>query len=1374
MKQLGPTIHKAIGRTLRPTITLALLFTCALAFSQVSQTFTSNGTFTVPAGVTQVTVECWGGGGQGSTRSTNGRGGGGGGGAYARSVLTVSSGNYTVTVGSGSNSTSPGGDSWFSTSTTILAKGGSSAANNSENGATGGSAAASIGTVKFAGGDGADAPGSSGGGGGSSAGTAANGVDATNVNGANAPTGGGDGGDGRNGNGTGFNGSAPGGGGGGAERTSGGSKSGGDGGDGQVIVSYNYPNGLCMTANAGNALPDNGCGSSNNVVIPIAISGLPTVLGTNPGNARLQSVEVIVSHTYNRDIHISLTAPGAVTRDLILDRFGSGDNLGDPTTCPAAPMIFADGGAALSTTNTNNATGPYAPEQTLAGFTGNPNGNWVFTICDNEAADFGNVLYLKLNFCTVPEITASSSNSPICAGSPLNLSVTATGTAPLTYAWTGTGSYSPNAASTTPVVTGAASGNYNIAVTNGCGSTNTNVAVTVTTPPSATISYSGSPYCQGAGTVSVTHTGTAGGSYGSSPAGLSINPISGAVTLSTSVVGSYTVTYTVAAAGGCPLFSTTAGITINATPIYYQDLDSDDFGDPAVSTASCTPVGGYVLNNTDNCPALFGLIGDACDDSDANTINDQIDGTCTCAGTNTPWYSQASGTIADPIWSHNPGGPGGPATFNRGSVVHIQTGHTITNTSALTVDDLTVGAGATMSLGSNPIDIHGSSIVVDGALDGGTANISILSATAATLSGSGTLDVYDMTVNTPAGFTCSADMPIRGTLTLEDGVFTATGVVSLVSNASGTGSLGEVSPTASYVGNLTVNRYIPGGATNWRMLGSAVSGQTVNNWKDDFFTAGFPGSDYPNFYSPANSTNYWPSVREYDETNTGVANDGLDGVANNTVALTAGKGFAAWCGDNLSTTAAFTVDVTGPPNIASSPIDLPVTYTVGGGVAEDGWNMVSNPLPSAIDFSAVTLGANTFNGYYVYSPIDGSTEVWDESLGTSSGSFLNGDIASSQGFWLKATAASPTNSSVDETAKVPGNGGGLFGGADEPTMPIIRLNMSSGMNTYQDNALVVFNVGVPEFEPIDAPKMFFSDASAPFIASLASTGERLAISKYGSITEDISIPVEVRTGVAGTYTISAEISGQPLACLWLEDTQTGTMTPLVDGATYSFELATSADPEERFIIHSAGEVPFTSEAGTCGANGTAMVDLGNAVADVTWSTSGGTVVLAQPDATGEVIFSTDVADNYFVTISTDAVCGTISLDFDIDIDETAVVAAFEAPASAFVNETLAFTNNSTDYGTFVWNFGDNTTSTEANPEHSYMLPGTFTVTLEVTADDCTIITTSDVVVSANTGIADLSAEDVNVWASEQGINVEHTFNKGKVIVDVLDASGRKH
>lgn len=208
-----------------------------------SQTFTSSGSFLVPAGVTQITVEVWGGGGRGGSRTSgSGAYGGGGGGAYARKVVTVvPNTSYSYTVGAGSSSTAAGGDSYFINTSTVLAKGGNSVPDNSSTGATGGAAGSCIGDVVYAGGNGANGAGSVAGGGGAAAGNNIAGAGALLSVGGIGASGGGSGGNGRtasSGNGTSATGN--GGGGGGAYRTSG-SPTGGSGANGQIIITYPIP-----------------------------------------------------------------------------------------------------------------------------------------------------------------------------------------------------------------------------------------------------------------------------------------------------------------------------------------------------------------------------------------------------------------------------------------------------------------------------------------------------------------------------------------------------------------------------------------------------------------------------------------------------------------------------------------------------------------------------------------------------------------------------------------------------------------------------------------------------------------------------------------------------------------------------------------------------------------------------------------------------------------------------------------------------------------------------------------------------------------------------------------------------------------------------
>ena len=263
MKTLLVTLLKTVARPafrLPCALGLTLLALAPSAWATTSLTNTSTTTWTCPAGVTSVTVECWGGGGAGgSAQRTSGSGqcagGGGAGGAYAKKVVSVSNPNtYTVTVGAGgvilssaADGTSvAGGDSWFSTSSTVFAKGGAGGVTKvGVGGAAGaggvGSTTSCIGDVLNAGGNGSTpTSGSAGGGGGGSGGSGSAGTSLGNnvPTGAAAVTGGGPGGNGATVNGGGSAPvSGPGGGGGGA-RGPASAQAGGAGFAGQVVLTY--------------------------------------------------------------------------------------------------------------------------------------------------------------------------------------------------------------------------------------------------------------------------------------------------------------------------------------------------------------------------------------------------------------------------------------------------------------------------------------------------------------------------------------------------------------------------------------------------------------------------------------------------------------------------------------------------------------------------------------------------------------------------------------------------------------------------------------------------------------------------------------------------------------------------------------------------------------------------------------------------------------------------------------------------------------------------------------------------------------------------------------------------------------------------------
>ncbi len=99
--------------------------------------------------------------------------------------------------------------------------------------------------------------------------------------------------------------------------------------------------------------------------------------------------------------------------------------------------------------------------------------------------------------------------------------------------------------------------------------------ITVNAPPSATISYANSPFCNTSSSAeTVTLTGTTGGVF-SATGGLVINSSTGAIVPNANSTGNYTITYTVAASGGCSSFATTAPVYIGTSGTWSGHVNTD-------------------------------------------------------------------------------------------------------------------------------------------------------------------------------------------------------------------------------------------------------------------------------------------------------------------------------------------------------------------------------------------------------------------------------------------------------------------------------------------------------------------------------------------------------------------------------------------------------------------------------------------------------------------------------------------------------------------------------------------------------------------------------------------------------------------------------
>lgn len=187
----------------------------------------------------------------------------------------------------------------------------------------------------------------------------------------------------------------------------------------------------------------------------------------------------------------------------------------------------------------------------------------------------------------------------------------------------------------------------------------------------------------------------------------------------------------------------------------------------------------------------------------------------------------------------------------------------------------------------------------------------------------------------------------------------------------------------------------------------------------------------------------------------------------------------------------------------------------------------------------------------------------------------------------------------------------------------------------------------------------------------------------------------------------------------------------------------------------------------------------NANNNYAWTVlSGGTGVTGANDA--EYIVTWGAQGQGFLQLDiTDANGNTTTYVFCIDI-LPAPVAGFTTTGYACLGQSMCFTNTSTPSGvTSFWDFGDGNTSNAWSPCHTYLTPGTYTVTLTVTNQNsdaqgnplccCTDVIEMEVVVDELPGpsifcISTLCQGDSDCYSTD-------ATNCSSYIWTVLDADG---
>ena len=653
-----------------------------------------------------------------------------------------------------------------------------------------------------------------------------------------------------------------------------------------------------------------------------------------------------------------------------------------------------------------------------------------------------------------------------------------------------------------------------------------------------------------------------------------------------------------------------------------------------------------------------------------------------------------------------------------------------------------------------------------------------------TISGSAVTNFYNINVTTAtAAVTLSSAQNLLNTLTLTDSsaTFATGGFLTLVSTSALTARIADLPTPGNFTGNITMQRLAPGGNTGWAFLGSPVSGKTLADWGDDFATTGFTGSTDTNYYN-------FTSVYYYDETINGGFDEKTLPATNITNSIGTGQGWWIYLGNQTITTTDIMIDVSGTPH--KGDINLPVFYNSIGGADTIGWNLVSNPYPSQIDWD---------NGAWVKTNMNNEIHIYNADLNNGDGGYAtyinnvsnpaegSGGIAniipSSQGFYVRANLASPVLT-AKETVKT-GTSSAFRSGERSQPYPLFRLFVDGGSR--HDEMVILFKPEASaDFDPDhDAHKLTNANVQSPNICSKLISGNLLCINSMPELNQDFSIPVRLTVGISGTYTISPnDIQNIPgSSCIMLEDLLTGSLTDLKAGNSYTFSISDTTDAP-RFMVHVTKpmEPSLQQFNATCNAANDGIFIAnpdGQGPFTYTWKDNAGQVIQTHTNLTGADTLRNLGAGIYSVTINN--TCGDHTEIFSIN-QPPQVNAAFtmsESTVDMSSEGYVEFYNNSIEATGFIWNFGDNgSVSTLSDPTHNYNSAGNYTVTLIANNNTCSIADTTFQIITVtdvNAGILQNPVnENIFVFSNRDGVFVQFALDQPEnTVIKVYNLPGQK-
>jgi hypothetical protein len=334
-------------------------------------------------------------------------------------------------------------------------------------------------------------------------------------------------------------------------------------------------------------------------------------------------------------------------------------------------------------------------------------------------------------------------------------------------------------------------------------------------------------------------------------------------------------------------------------------------------------------------------------------------------------------------------------------------------------------------------------------------------------------------------------------------------------------------------GELKVQQYLE--KSQWHIISSPMTSQTIE--------------PYTGMY-----------LYSYDETS-----DSWQNLYQLTDPLNAGEGYFVW-------------PVTGNPDIikfkgTGNKSDINVTLTVTPSTNNSGWNLIGNPFPCVVDWNGDASWNlnNVSSTIYLYDYAAGNYKTWNFNTGTGTNGKTNGYIAATQGFWVRTSDTTGSQSSysltIPQSQRVASPSTGFYkNGTVEENM----LRLAVHNNTYSDECVIAFNEQATDgFDnDFDAYKLN-TKVQSPKIYTISGNTKQ-AVNFMTSVENHKTVAVGFRAGADGEFTLN--ISGMDSfpadLPVYLEDTKDGNFQNLRENPEYTF-TSTIMDDQDRFVIHFA-------------------------------------------------------------------------------------------------------------------------------------------------------------------------------------------------------------